>query len=57
MILKRGWSLYRNCYGREAGPYTGLDTEERLVLIQGLILRLVSIQGLILKRGWSLHRA
>jgi hypothetical protein len=57
LILKRGWSLYRNCYGREAGPYTGLDTEERLVLIQGLILRLVSIQGLILKRGWSLHRA
>ncbi len=77
LLLKRGWSLYRACncieaqyrtyFGREAGPYKGLVTDEWVVPTQGLLLHRGPIQdlllksgpieGLLRKRGWSLHRA
>ncbi len=39
-------SLSGEFFGREARPFTRIDAEEWLV----------PIQGLILKRGWSLYR-
>ncbi len=43
----KGWIPYLGFFGREAGPFTGIVTEERLVPIQGLILKI----------GWTLYGA